>query len=93
MTNQENKLQLEVIEVNKNGRNFIIPTAAIAALVLSSPVFAADGDVAYPTLDFSAIPFGVWIAAVMAFCLMAGMAFIGLSALISVLRKSRGAVR
>lgn len=61
--------------------------------MLSTSAFAAEGAVAYPTIDFSAIPFGVWIAAVMAFVLMAGMAFIGLGALISVLRKSRGAVR
>ena len=91
MIKQDEKQEVMVIE--KRGRIFLIPTAILSSLVLSTSAFAAGGDVTYPTIDFSSIPFGVWIAAVMAFVLMAGMAFIGLGALISVLRKSRGAVR
>ena len=87
------KQSQELIVIEKRGRTFLIPTAVVASLVLSTSAFAAEGAVAYPTIDFSTIPFGVWIAAVMAFVLMAGMSFIGLGALISVLRKSRGAVR
>ncbi|WP_121775294.1 hypothetical protein [Acinetobacter bereziniae] len=83
----------QTIEVKRNGRSRTVPVASLSALVLSTSALAAEGDIAYPTIDFSAIPMGVWIAAVMAFVLMCGMAFIGLSALISVLRKSRGAVR
>lgn len=64
---------------------------ALSALV-TSPAFANEAP-QYPAIDFSAIPFGVWIAAVMAFALMCGMAYIGLSAMISVMRKARGAVR
>lgn len=88
MTNQETKS--EFISVQKRNKTYLVPTGAVLALVGAS---SAHAEVTYPTLDFSAIPFGVWVAAVMAFVLMAGMAFIGLSALISVLRKSRGAVR
>lgn len=91
MTTQNEKQELIVVE--KRGRKFLIPTAVVSSLVLSTSAFAEGETIAYPTIDFSAIPFGVWIAAVMAFVLMAGMAFIGLGALISVLRKSRGAVR
>lgn len=90
MIKQDEKQEVMVIE--KRGRKFLIPAAVVSSLVLSTSAFA-EGEVTYPTIDFSAIPFGVWIAAVMAFVLMAGMAFIGLGALISVLRKSRGAVR
>ena len=87
------KQRQEFIVIRKRGLKFLIPTAAVSSLVLSTSASAAEAAVTYPTIDFSAIPFGVWIAAVMAFVLMAGMAFIGLGALISVLRKSRGAVR
>ena len=84
--------QKQTIVVEKLGRTWLVPASAVASL-LAIPAAHAEDAIAYPTLDFSAIPFGVWIAAVMAFVLMAGMAFIGLSALISVMRKSRGAVR
>ena len=87
------KQRQEFIVIEKRGRKYLIPTAVVSSLVLSTSAFAEGAAVAYPTIDFSTIPFGVWIAAVMAFVLMAGMAFIGLGALISVLRKSRGAVR
>ncbi len=79
--------------VQKRGRVFLVPTAAISSLFVSASALAAEGDVVYPTLSFADIPFGVWVAATMAFALMAGMAFIGLAALMSVLKKSRGAVR
>lgn len=81
------------VVVEKRGKVWLVPAVAISSMLLSANALAADGDITYPTIDFSAIPFGVWIAAVMAFVLMAGMAFIGLAALISVMRKSRGAVR
>lgn len=88
--NQENKAVTTAKKPQLNKAQVAI-ALALSALV-SSPAFA-EGEMSYPTIDFSAIPFGTWMAAVMAFALMAGMAFVGLSALISVTRKSRGAVR
>ncbi|NAS10259.1 hypothetical protein [Acinetobacter haemolyticus] len=73
---------------------YLSKTQMALALALSALVTSpAMANTEYPTIDFSSIPFGVWIAAVMAFALMCGMAYIGLSAMISVMRKARGAVR
>lgn len=84
-------------QVKKQSKlNTFLKRGAVVAVVGSTAVstFAADAQsVQYPSLDFSSIPMAGWIASGMAFSVMAGMAFIGLAALTSVLRKSRGAVR
>ena len=40
------KQRQELIVIEKRGRTFLIPTAVVASLVLSTSAFAADGAVA-----------------------------------------------
>lgn len=82
------------LQLVKPKKNTVMPKAlAAAALSLFLTNMAHADDITYPSIDFSTIPFAAWVAAAIGFSVMAGMAFIGLSAITSVLRKSRGAVR
>lgn len=86
---EHNQPQQTVSE--KMGRLYL--TGGVAATTMLFPLVSHAADVPAPTLDLSGSGFATNLAIVLAFAVTAGLGLLGLSSTISLLRKSRGAVR
>lgn len=85
-----NNLQKPTVR-EKLGRVYL--GAGVAATTMAFPLVSHAADAAAPTLDLSGSNFSSNLAIVIAFAVSAGLGLLGLTSTISLLRKSRGAVR
>jgi len=77
----------------KLGRVYLVSGVMATSVLLPVLSHADTGDVTMPDISFDGSKFAIYMGVAIAFAVSAGLANLGLASVISVMRKSRGAVR